>query len=198
MRDPGAQDAGDVGEHVEPPVTLDDLVDERGREVTIGHVTDRRRHFVARPPPPSPRVLRSWSRPARVDVDGDDRGALGCESHHRGLADAGSGAGDDRDPSVEALHGRETRTCSRLWRTVGLYGSGLVSDQPPPFSPPPPGAPYPASAYQSYGSPRLRSAPPGQGPLSLKGLVGRADRPVPDRRASPPSSAPSPRSIGPR
>ncbi len=42
----GAEDAGDVGEHVEPSVAVDDLVHERGRELAIGHVTDRRRHLV--------------------------------------------------------------------------------------------------------------------------------------------------------
>ena len=49
---------------------------------------------------------------------------------------------------------------------TGLVPSGLVSYQPPP--PPASGAPYPATAYQSYGSPGF--APQGASPLSLKGL----------------------------
>ena len=46
MRDRRAQDARHVGEHVEPAMLPRHLVDQRGRKVAIGHVTDDWRRAV--------------------------------------------------------------------------------------------------------------------------------------------------------
>ena len=153
----GAQDAGHVGEHIEPAVPFDGVGDQRLDECGIAHVADRFGETVLR------------------DVDGDDGGALFGQPLDGGAADARRRAGHDRHPSLESAHRLRLERVLVSGERVNGYLPAMTYEPPggpppppqQPWQPPPVGAPYPASAYGTpgYGYPAPAQAKP------LKGLA---------------------------
>ena len=101
-RQPAAADAGVVAEHVHAAEARDGGVGERLHLRGVGHVGDDAFDLGARLAQLGDRVVER----GRFDVTDDDPGAFGREPTGQREPDPARAARDDRDFSVEILHGR--------------------------------------------------------------------------------------------
>jgi len=75
--------------------------DRRGETSAVGDISDPRGDLAAA----SSYSINRRLETAVVNIDGGDRGALGCRQQCGRTTDAATGARDDHNPAVETTHG---------------------------------------------------------------------------------------------